>query len=398
LQRFFPGRRDANAEPQRGRQRRSAHPASPRRRIRILFFSTWGSDYRQLDLSVKALGGMLLGCIFTISTLAVLTNYGIAHWVQAYRLASLTGDNQILRSRLNQTETRVKNLARRANGEEETAAFGLTERRESSELPALLRSPEEKSADAEKKLEANRRAAPVSGKRGPLGLAWTGRDSFNAEKEPAFYGQGGGAYIDDEDNIYPTFSEKKRVMDLAAAETAHAAEAPAGAGNDMISQLEKNLSRTQKLQQIINEKFEIRRKQLEHIPSIKPLLSGRITDLFGKRLDPFVSRVRHHQGLDIGSRRGTEVFSPANGVIEFVKTTYRRGTGYGKAVVIDHGYGVKTLYGHLSQIKVKSGQKVERWDIIGLVGETGRATGPHLHYEVWVDGAACDPMRFILNN
>jgi murein DD-endopeptidase MepM/ murein hydrolase activator NlpD len=66
--------------------------------------------------------------------------------------------------------------------------------------------------------------------------------------------------------------------------------------------------------------------------------------------------------------------------------------------VINHGYGIKTLYGHLSEVKVKAGQKLERWDIVGLVGETGRATGPHLHYEVWVDGEATDPMRFILNN
>jgi murein DD-endopeptidase MepM/ murein hydrolase activator NlpD len=217
-------------------------------------------------------------------------------------------------------------------------------------------------------------------------------------KEPIFYGQGGGAYVDDDDNIYPTRLEKERADLAASSSSAKANIAASGSGNDLISQLEENLTQTQALQKTIIEKFEARRKQLEHIPSIKPLLSGRITDLFGKRKDPFVYRTRHHQGLDIGAPRGTEVFAPANGVVEFVKTTYRRHSGYGKAVVIDHGYGIKTLYGHLSAINVKAGQKIERWDLIGLVGETGRATGPHLHYEVWVDGAACDPLRFILNN
>jgi murein DD-endopeptidase MepM/ murein hydrolase activator NlpD len=379
----------------RGRQRTPIHTITPRRRVRILFFSTWGSDYNQIDFSAKTFGGLLLGFVLVISILAVFTTQALNRFVQEYRLAALTEDHQILRSRLNQTGTRVSHLAKRMNGEQEEEAFGLTQK-SASELPAFINAPDKNNAV----IADSNRSAGVT-KRGPLGLAWKENDRTIAEqkeREQNFYGQGGGAYVDDEDNIYPTRLEKERANLTAPSRTEITAGIASSHGADLISQLEKNLSHTQELQKTIIEKFEVRRKQLEHIPSIKPLLSGRITDLFGKRVDPFVSRIRHHQGLDISSPRGTEVFAPADGMIEFVKTSYRRNSGYGKAVVINHGYGIKTLYGHLSEVKVKSGQKIERWDIIGLVGETGRATGPHLHYEVWVDGAACDPLRFILNN
>jgi murein DD-endopeptidase MepM/ murein hydrolase activator NlpD len=396
--RLFPSQRRAEGTPTRGRHKTPVTTISPRRRVRLLFFSTWGSDYKQIDFSAKAFGGMLCGFALIISALAVLATQTITRFVQEYRLAALAEEHQILRSHFKQMETRVHNLSKRVNGADEEEPFGLTQNGDAGELPALVSAPHQDSI-------ANSASSPpapaVAAKRGPLGLAWIADDNAGEEKEQNFYGQGGGAYVDDDDNIYPTRDEKERLHPTRLSATAEAsivAGAEPHAGNDLLSQLEKNLSKTQELQKTIMEKFEIRRKQLEHIPSIKPLLSGRITDFFGKRVDPFVWRTRHHQGLDIGAPRGTEVFAPANGVIEFVKTTYRRNSGYGKAVVINHGYGVKTLYGHLSDIKVKNGQKIERWDIIGLVGETGRATGPHLHYEVWVDGETCDPLRFILNN
>ncbi|MGH7601852.1 MAG: M23 family metallopeptidase, partial [bacterium] len=323
--------------------------------------------------------------------------------VQNYRLTSLTDDQQILRSRLNQMQTRVQNLGRRLNGLDGEDALELTDR---NALPAFRNLPAEAGNAANGGLAETGLARPSgSAKRGPLGLAWTDSSKTlreqNEREVSVFYGQGGGAFVDDEDNIYPNLLEKERAnsfIHATKAATENNNGAAADAGDDLISQLEAHLSKTQALQKTIVAKFELRRKQLEHIPSIKPLLSGRITDLFGKRKDPFVYRTRHHQGLDIGAPNGTEVFAPANGVVEFVKTSYRRNRGYGRAVVINHGYGIKTLYGHLSEVKVKAGQRLERWDIVGLVGETGRATGPHLHYEVWVDGEATDPMRFILNN
>jgi len=394
LQFLFPSRRRTAGTPTRGHQRTPINTVSPRRRVRILFFSTWGSDYKQIDLSAKTFASLLFSFVVLVSVLAVFAAQALNRFVQEYRLASLAEDQQVLRSRLNQTETRVQNLSGRLQSADDEGSFGLTQKTEASELPALLAVPGDDSA-------SNQPAPSAVAKRGPLGLAWREDSTALAEreiKESIFYGQGGGAYVDDDDNIYPTRLEKERAHLAASSSPAEANIAASRPGTDLISQLEENLSHTQTLQKTILEKFEARRKQLEHIPSIKPLLSGRITDLFGKRKDPFVYRTRHHQGLDIGAPRGTEVFAPANGVVELVKTTYRRNSGYGKAVVINHGYGIKTLYGHLSAINVKAGQKIGRWDLVGLVGETGRATGPHLHYEVWVDGAACDPLRFILNN
>jgi hypothetical protein len=406
LQRLFSRRRKTHRrEPpiDRGRHRSSIGTSS-HRRVRLVFFSTWGSDYRQIDLSAAKFAALLLGFACIFSALTALTAYGFTRLVQNYRLASLTDDQQILRKRFNQVQTRVQSLGRRLNGLEGEGALELTER---NELPAFRNLPEESgnAANADLLAEAGRVRPSGSAKRGPLGLAWTDSSSTFGEPDErevsVFYGQGGGAFIDDEDNIYPNLLEKERANSFIHATKAAAENhngAAAGTGDDLLSQLEAHLSKTQALQKTIVAKFELRRKQLEHIPSIKPLLSGRITDLFGKRKDPFVYRTRHHQGLDIGAPRGTEVFAPANGVVEFVKTSYRRNRGYGRAVVINHGYGIKTLYGHLSEVKVKAGQKIERWDIVGLVGETGRATGPHLHYEVWVDGEATDPLRFILNN
>lgn len=400
LQRLFPSRQGTADRPARGRQRTSLNSLTPRRRVRLLFFSTWGSDYKQIDFSAKTVVALVGGFIALISLLAILTAHTANRFVQDYRLAALTEDHQILRSRLKQTETRLRNLFQRVDGSAVEEIPGITQQSDSNKVPVFANVPGQDNATS----AATNRLAPAGGaKRGPLGLAWTEDQSAINEpenKEQNFFGQGGGAFVDDEDNIYPTQLEHERSH---LAQASLSLENPLTSANvagksDLLSQLEQNLSQTQAVQRQIMEKFEVRRKQLEHIPSIKPLLSGRVTDFFGKRVDPFVSRVRHHQGLDIGAPNGTEVFAPANGVVEFVKTTYRRKTGYGKAVVINHGYGVKTLYGHLSDVKVKAGQKIERWDIIGLVGETGRATGPHLHYEVWVDGITTDPLRFILNN
>ncbi len=408
LQRLFSWRWRTRADGQTQRRGRQPRPAgqsrsAAHRRVRLVFFSTWGSDYRQIDLSAAAFAGILLGVAGIFGVLAGVTTHFAGRLVQSYRLSSLNDEHQALRNRLTQMQTRVQSLGQRLNGLDGEGTFEFTYGREPNKPEASAGTA---GANPNLRLAENDQGrSSGSAKRGPLGLAWTENgDTLFSEEEmevSGFYGQGGGAFIDDEDNIHPNLLEKERANSFihsAKAEAENHGSASASAGGDLISQLESHLSKTQALQKTIVEKFEIRRKQLEHIPSIKPLLSGRITDLFGKRKDPFVYRTRHHQGLDIGAPRGTEVFAPANGVVEFVKNSYRRKSGYGKAVVINHGYGIKTLYGHLSAIHVKAGQKIERWDLIGLVGETGRATGPHLHYEVWVDGEVTDPMRFILNN
>ena len=146
----------------------------------------------------------------------------------------------------------------------------------------------------------------------------------------------------------------------------------------------------------VSEKMRTDSTDIKHIPSIRPVLDGRMTDKYGMRIDPFVERAKHHNGLDISAEPGTEVYSSAAGVVEKAEKVYTAWVGYGKHIIIDHGNGYKTLYGHLSEVFVRTGQKIDRWNLIGLVGETGRATGPHLHYEVNYAGKPLNPEKNIL--
>jgi murein DD-endopeptidase MepM/ murein hydrolase activator NlpD len=131
---------------------------------------------------------------------------------------------------------------------------------------------------------------------------------------------------------------------------------------------------------------------LASTPSIWPV-RGYLSAGFGNRLDPFTGQKDFHAGIDISTPIGTRVFAPADGVV--LSTTVQG--GYGNALIIDHGYGVVTRYGHLDAYAVHPGQRVRRGDLIAFVGNTGRSTGPHLHYEVWVRDQAQNPIHFILD-
>lgn len=126
-------------------------------------------------------------------------------------------------------------------------------------------------------------------------------------------------------------------------------------------------------------------------PSLIPV-DGWITSEFGVRYHPISRRARMHEGIDIASPSGTIIKAPASGRVVFSG----RSGGYGNTLVVDHGYGICTVYGHLSQFHVKKGEFVKRGDIIGAVGSTGYSTGSHLHYEVQVDGIPSDPLAFIV--
>lgn len=134
-----------------------------------------------------------------------------------------------------------------------------------------------------------------------------------------------------------------------------------------------------------------------HTPSIMPIAGGVITSSFGLRVDPFIQKLRHHNGIDIVGEPESEVMAPAAGVVGFARDTYKPNESFGKVVIIDHGYGIKTRYGHLKEIWVRKGQKVKRFDAIGQIGSTGRSTGVHLHYEVIVHGRFKNPEFYILN-
>ncbi|MDA0737582.1 MAG: M23 family metallopeptidase [Nitrospirae bacterium] len=128
-------------------------------------------------------------------------------------------------------------------------------------------------------------------------------------------------------------------------------------------------------------------------PSIWPV-KGHITSKFGPRISPFTGKKAFHSGLDIGSPRGREIRAPASGKV--VVAAYD--TRMGNFIRIDHGYGIETTFGHLSKMLVKYGKKIERGDVIGLVGSTGKfSTGPHLHYQVAVNDKVVNPVQYILD-
>jgi murein DD-endopeptidase MepM/ murein hydrolase activator NlpD len=140
------------------------------------------------------------------------------------------------------------------------------------------------------------------------------------------------------------------------------------------------------------EKLEQKRNLLASTPSIRPV-DGWITSKFGYRTSPFTGRKEFHAGLDIANKKGTKLIATANGTISYAaKKMY-----IGNLIKIDHGFGRVTKYGHLKKILVKRGQKVKRGDVIGLLGNSGRSTGPHVHYEVRINGTPVNPLKYILN-
>jgi murein DD-endopeptidase MepM/ murein hydrolase activator NlpD len=128
------------------------------------------------------------------------------------------------------------------------------------------------------------------------------------------------------------------------------------------------------------------------VPSLWPVV-GQITGHFGERLDPFSGEGAFHSGLDIASRYGDEIRATADGDI----TQAGLSAGYGRLIVIDHGFGVSTWYGHLSGFNVQVGMHVKRGDVIGYEGDSGRSTGPHLHYEVRINNTPVNPWRYLRN-
>jgi murein DD-endopeptidase MepM/ murein hydrolase activator NlpD len=142
----------------------------------------------------------------------------------------------------------------------------------------------------------------------------------------------------------------------------------------------------------ILERLKERSDDLNHLPSIRPVDVGYISSYFGRRTDPFTGRKSRHEGVDFSARQGSNVYATADGVVCHSK--YDRGYGY--TIRVDHGNGVITKYAHNAKLLVKKGKKVKRGDVIAYLGNSGRSTAPHLHYEVKVNGIAQNPLNFIL--
>ena len=137
---------------------------------------------------------------------------------------------------------------------------------------------------------------------------------------------------------------------------------------------------------------------LKSIPSIQPIKKEdlkRMASGYGWRIDPFTKKRRRHKGMDFSANRGTPIYATGDGV---VKRADNKSTGYGNHIRINHGFGYVSLYAHLSKYNVKRGQKIERGDIIGFVGNTGRSVAPHLHYEILKDGVKINPLNFYLDD
>jgi murein DD-endopeptidase MepM/ murein hydrolase activator NlpD len=158
-----------------------------------------------------------------------------------------------------------------------------------------------------------------------------------------------------------------------------------------LDRLSAEATRQEQSLQELQSYFQDQKSLLASTPSVWPT-RGWVTSDFGQRLDPYTAERVGHAGLDIAAPHGKEVDAPSDGVVVFAGLE----GGYGNVIVIDHGYGIKTRYGHLSKVLVKAGEHVKRGTPIANVGNTGRSTGPHLHYEVRVNGIPQNPRKFLL--
>ncbi|MGE0079085.1 MAG: M23 family metallopeptidase [Bacteroidales bacterium] len=212
-----------------------------------------------------------------------------------------------------------------------------------------------------------------------------------------------------DDNIYRIIFE---------AEPVHASVREAGMGgvdrysyleglsnSDVIIETTKKLDKLSKKAYIQSKSFDevtelAKRKEdiVRSIPAIMPISNKdltRVASSFGMRIHPFYKVLKMHTGMDFTAPTGTDIYSTGDGVVEKIEYAQR---GYGYNVTIDHGFGYETLYAHMSQIIVRTGQKVKRGTVIGYVGNTGTSVAPHLHYEVMRNGEKVNPINYYFND
>jgi murein DD-endopeptidase MepM/ murein hydrolase activator NlpD len=165
--------------------------------------------------------------------------------------------------------------------------------------------------------------------------------------------------------------------------------------NTMASRADRELQLQYRSYEDVVKTYEENKLRFAHLPAIKPMEGYYSVHGFGPRLHPILRIIKPHEGLDIANDVGTPVYASADGVVEFAGRT--RG-GYGVIVELGHGYGYTSIYAHLSKIMVKEGQKVKRGDLIALSGRTGLVSGPHLHYEVRLNGIRQNPIDYFFDD
>lgn len=162
-----------------------------------------------------------------------------------------------------------------------------------------------------------------------------------------------------------------------------------------LDQLKKQMYIQTKSHDELVELVKNKQQMLEAIPAIRPLKENmQVGSGFGRRIDPVYKTVKMHRGIDFAAPTGTRIFATGDGVVRQARSH----GGYGQCVIIDHGFGYESLYGHMSKIQVKAGQRVKRGDVIGLIGSTGKSTGPHLHYEILKSGTRVNPIHFFYSD
>ncbi|MCK7558946.1 M23 family metallopeptidase [Chitinophaga sedimenti] len=187
---------------------------------------------------------------------------------------------------------------------------------------------------------------------------------------------------------------KKREERLLALTNSEVIEATSGT----LTELTNRVKAQEKSYAQIDDLIRNKQKMLASIPAIQPVANkdlDRIASGFGYRVDPIYKTVKFHSGLDFAAPSGTPIYATGDGTVEDASLSE---TGYGNHVLLNHGYGYKTLYGHMVRIKVKRGQQVKRGDVVGWVGSTGKSTGPHCHYEVIKNTSKVDPVFFFFND
>ena len=212
-----------------------------------------------------------------------------------------------------------------------------------------------------------------------------------------------------DNNVYRSIFEANPIPDSARAkqleDQKEIATVEKMQGNELVNSIIgtlNNLSSRVRMQNISYNEIDglVKNKEqlLSHTPAIQPVSNKELTRIasgYGYRIDPIYKTTKMHAGIDFTAPQGTPIYATANGT---VRVSGNVGNGYGNHVIINHGYGYETLYGHMVRVKARSGQKVTRGEIIGWVGSTGKSTGPHCHYEVHKYGQKIDPVYFFYND
>jgi len=162
--------------------------------------------------------------------------------------------------------------------------------------------------------------------------------------------------------------------------------------DESLTQISKEIQSEVISYENLTEILKEKKQKLDATPTIAPLKDNAyISSPYGKRIDPFTGRISMHDGIDFAARIGTPIYATADGKVKYARYI----GGYGYTIKINHGFGYSTIFGHMSKMKSKKGQNVKRGDLIGYVGNTGRSTGPHLHYEIRYNKRSVNPSKYM---